>query len=328
MRVNKIILLVTIILSGFVAMAWASLQSSGNIIVFGDSLSDMGNNTWIHATGAPITSLDKQGNKNTWVNYLSEKLFKSPTYNSTKLRVSPLTHSVNYAYASADTSADYLNADWPNATPIPKVNTECQNPGLLKNSQGDVTSVCVPGLLKQIDLYLKDVDQKPNSNSVFFIWTGANDLFYKLPAGQSPEQIIATAITHIVQAKNTLIEHGVPAQQIYVLNLPDLAKTPYAIKNSLKQLTEISIAFNQGLMAELTKSDQTHPGIPSSHIISIFDLLNDIVQNPGKFLVNNVTQSCSENNESPLCNGYLFFDLKHPTAAMHNVIADYIHKSL
>ncbi len=301
--------------------------SSANMIIFGDSLSDIGNNTWIEATGTPITSLDKQGNKYIWVNYLSEKLFKQPAYYSAKLEVSPLTHTVSYAFASADTSSDYLNADWPFAKPQPPVNTECLKPGLMKNTQGDMTSACVPGLLKQIDLYLNDVDHKPNSNTLFFIWSGANDLFYKLPTGEPPAQILKTAITHIVLARNTLMDNGVSPQQIYVINLPDLSKTPYAIKYSLK-LTEISIAFNTGLMAALTTPDQQHPGIPSSHIISMYDLLNDIVQNPDKFHLTNVTESCTGNRLYPLCHGYLFYDHKHPTAAMHNVIADYINKML
>lgn len=326
MKANKIIWLVTIILSISVTSAWAITQSARNMIIFGDSLSDTGNNTWIQATGAPITSLDKQGNKYIWVNYLSEKIFKNPAYYSAKLKSSPLTHTVSYAYASADTSMDYLNANWPNATPQPLVNTKCIRPGLIQNTQGDIISACVPGLLKQIDLYLNDVSQKPSSSTLFFIWAGANDLFYKLPS-QPPEQILKTAITNIVQAKNTLMDHGVLAQQIYVINLPDLSKTPYAIKYSLK-LTAISIAFNTGLMTALTTSDQNHPGIPSSHIISMYDLMNNIVQNPEKFQLKNVTQSCTENMESPLCQGYLFFDLKHPTATMHNVIADYINKIL
>lgn len=308
--------------------AWANSPPSGNIIVFGDSLSDIGNNNWIHAVGAPITSLDKQGQKLLWVNYLAKILFNNPAYSSNK-NVSPLNDNVSYAYASADTSNDYLNADWPQETPIPQVNNACLQPGLLKNNQGNVTSACVPGLLKQIDVYLKDINGKPNPSTTFFIWAGANDLFYKLPTGESPKKILVTAINNINTAKNKLIDRGVLPQQIYVINMPDLSKTPYAIKNSLQQeLAAISVGFNMMLMSVLTQNNDTYPGIPSSHIISIYDLLNDIVENPEKFGLKNVTQSCIENMQEPLCDGYLFLDLKHATATMNNAISEYIKNKI
>jgi phospholipase/lecithinase/hemolysin len=81
-------------------------------------------------------------------------------------------------------------------------------------------------------------------------------------------------------------------------------------------------------MVAVTTPDQKHPGIPGSHIISLYDFLNDMVQGPDKFHLKNVTQSCVENKEAPRCSGYLFFDLKHPTAAIHHVIADYIYRIL
>jgi len=302
-------------------------QPPSNFVVFGDSLSDIGNNYWVYATGTPITSFDQQGNKSTWVNYLSETILKQPASFSSKPALSPLSQTVSYAYAGADTSDHYLNSDWPENTPIPDINPDCKKPGLMKDAQQEVSAACVPGMLKQIDLYLNDVNHKPNPNTLFFIWAGANDLFYKLPTGQPPEQIIKTAMTNLVQAKNKLLDEGVLPQQIYVLNLPDLSKTPFAIKNNLN-LTQISVAFNTNLSAVLTTADQHHPGIPTSHIISMYDLLNDVVLQPDKYHVKNTTESCAENKKAPLCSEYVFYDNKHPTALMHHVISDYISASL
>jgi len=316
------------------AITLAAAQTPSNIIVFGDSLSDIGNNNWIYATGTPITNLDSKGNKFTWVNYLADSLFKQPAWYSdypNKSHQFSYVNNVSYAYAGADTSNDYLNADWPVQTSMPAVNADCSKPGLLKNL-GTVTSACVPGLLKQVDLYLSDVRQKPYATSLFFIWAGGNDLFYKLPTtDETPEQIkqiIGTAVMNIVQAKNTLMDHGVSPQQIYVLNLPDLSSTPFAIKLGLNDLTALTLAFNGSLATAVTASDSKHAGLDGSHVISMYDLMNNIVLNPDQYQLTNTTESCVENFQAPLCQEYLFYDLKHPTAQMHKTISDFIRKSL
>jgi len=303
-------------------------SSQGNLIVFGDSLSDNGNNTWVFATGAPITSLDEEGNRFTWVNYLAKKLFNNSVYpihevGQDKSRI--LSNNINYAYASADTSNDFLAADWPDNKSIPTANLACKNPGLLKNSDGKVISSCVPGLLNQVEAYLNDVHHTPNSNTLFFIWAGGNDLFYKLPLGVSPKDIITVAVSNIVNAKNKLIASGISPKNIYVLNLPDLSKSPYAIEHSL-QLTELTIAFNTTLQMALTTSvnGSTNAPLQVSHIISIFDLLNEMTAAPTQYNFSNLQESCVKDAEIPLCKGFLFYDGKHPTATAHHYIADYV----
>ena len=123
------------------------------------------------------------------------------------------------------------------------------------------------------------------------------------------------------------MDHGVLAQQIYVINLPDLSSTPFAIKQNLN-LTALTVAFNTSLAAAVTASSQQHAGIDGSHVISMYDLMNNIVQNPDQYQLTNTTQSCVENLQAPLCKGYLFYDLKHPTALMHNAVSDFIGKIL
>jgi len=324
MKINKLSFKAAL-LSLFIANASIAAPFN-NLIVFGDSLSDIGNNSWLAAIGAPLTNLDAQANKYTWANYLSQKLFNASPYYSARRNIAPLTDSVVYAYASADSSNDYLAADWPNLTPLPIVNGACTSPGLIKDSLGEVNSSCVPGVLKQVDLYLKDVNYVPSKTTLFIIWAGANDLFYKLQTGEPPEKIVTTAITNLVQAKNQLLSKGVSPEQIYVLDLPDLSLTPFAIKNGLK-LTQLCLYFNSVLTSLFTNpSDPTH--IPTTHIISMFNLLNTIVQSPDKYNLTNVTDSCVEKGQVPLCKGFLFYDMKHPTAAIHDAISDYVSKQI
>lgn len=317
----------TTALFGLLFSSSVNASVPSNIIVFGDSLSDVGNNTWIEATGTPFTNQDERANKYAWPSYLSKQICHKPALPSSAYFSRSRNNSVVYAYASSDTSADYLAADWPKAVPVPAVNAACTAPGLLRDGQGYVKSTCVPGVLKQIDLYLSK-KHAPNPNSVFIIWAGANDLFYKLPSGIPPQKIIETAVTNLLQAKNKLLENGVTPQQIYVLNLPDLSLTPYAIKYGLK-LTELTNGFNAYLLQALTNNaDPKNPGLPSNHVISMFDLLNDVVKSPEKYDLTNTQDSCVDKSETPLCQGYVFYNMKHPTAAMHKIIANYIGKQI
>lgn len=320
-------LLSSIVLGACISTAYAS-QTQANIIVFGDSLSDTGNNTWAQATGAPLTSFDAKGNKFVWVNYLVNKLFNQPAYASQSAQLhNPQTDSVSYAFASADSSHNFLAADWPEKTPMPPINAQCTKSGMMRNSDGTVASTCVPGLLRQVESYLEDVHQQPNSSTKFIICVGANDLFYKLPTGETPQKIISDAITNIVIAKNKLLAKGVSPQQIYVMNLPDLSKTPYAIKLSLK-LTELTLAFNNALQAALTSGNENNPALPITHIISMFNFMEEITQFPDKYNLTNVTESCIDNGKVPLCKGYMFFDSKHGTAEVNRHVADFIYATL
>ena len=321
-----------ILLTGMLGLLLSSSVfafTPNNIVVFGDSLSDVGNNTWIEAIGTPLTSLDDQANRFAWPNYLAKQLTGKPATSFVNA-TSPKDRNRVYAYASSDTSKTYLAADWPNATPVPLINPACEAPGLIKNSEGVVQSSCVPGVLKQVELYLSSLkNRNPDPNSVFIFWAGANDLFYKLALKEPPDQIIATAVNNLVLAKNMLIQAKVDPKQIYFLDLPNLALTPYAIKYvpDLDGLKKITMGFNGYLTQRLTDpTDPTH--IDSTHVISMFKLLNDIVGNPKDYNITNWTESCVEKSVTPLCKGFLFYDMKHPSAAIHKVIAETVGKQI
>ena len=92
------------------AFAFALLMSSAqaNVIVFGDSLSDMGNNTWVTGSGfsgAPITNQPTAAARVLWPNLLVSALDGKPVttndpYLSSSRRqtgYNPLVDNVNYA---------------------------------------------------------------------------------------------------------------------------------------------------------------------------------------------------------------------------------------
>ena len=212
-----------------------------NAIIFGDSLSDIGNNSWIHGRGVPLTNPDRNQHAYLWVNYLLKNYNKIiyPSNTINPKNNNPYLNSIDYAYASADTSDDYLNADYPKDTPVPPINKKCIQPGLLKKKG----YACVPVVLKQVDLYLLSLKKngyaKTNPETVFFIWAGGNDLFYgyqmiadhlfgKIKALLYPPTVKALArraVNNIVLAREKLIAAGVKEDKIYILNMPDLSQT-------------------------------------------------------------------------------------------------------
>jgi len=239
-------------------MTTANIQGNQNIIIFGDSLSDMGNNTWIVGKGyhgAPITNQPTAAAKVLWPNLIVSQIHGTPLsphdpflFSQSASPHDPLQDDVNFAYASAETGANYLNdLDFSRGYP-PYVH--CAKPGLV-----DATHSCVPGLIAQVQLYLTQVQQQPNPNTVFILWAGGNDFFNnvsKLLAHQTTlshlklglQQLASAYGTHqwphtggvvyshpvqnIRQAVTLLVQHDVPLANIYVLNLPDMSKVPAA----------------------------------------------------------------------------------------------------
>lgn len=330
-----------------------------NIIVFGDSLSDIGNNHWAKAegkVGAPMTNEEKPNNSSRplWINKLMKLLLPKETiYSSTKIsqaQLNPFYNSMSCAWASAETGMHYLN-DAADSAPYPNYNDSAcanQGPGLLSAQEA-----CVPGVRRQITIYLHTVNH-PDSKTLFIIWAGGNDVFNNLTKAiiakaPLPDSLLATLaikenkktdpynfsypILNLLKAKNELIKAGVSPSQIYVINLPDLSKIPAAVELSvsnpaiLTMLHATTIAFNSNLAAALTAGDTAH-ALPASHIFSAQNLFDRVIKNPEKFNLVNVDESCVKNNATPLCEGYLFFNEKHPTVAAGEIIAAAFKKKL
>ncbi len=335
----------------FLNNVFADYAKLKNMIVFGDSLSDIGNNTWIlldGIVGTPITNPNKQNEKYLWFNYLVHEKLNSIPYPSRKPHLNPLSDNISYAYATADTSHDYLNTDWPQIdTPLPSINPDCTKPGPIKDANGQILSTCVPGLLLQVDSYLTAVHHKPGAETLFFIWSGANDLLnyytaymkhsllekifierFSLPTKEQLDPIEQLAVDHINAAIDKLIKAGVKPEMIYVLDMPDLSRTPsirankswalkilYGKKNVENSLRNMALGFNQKLQSSKSK-------LLDSHYIQIGNLLDHLISNPAQYDLNNIDESCIANNQMPACHGFLFYNSKHPTTYVNQIIAE------
>lgn len=339
-----------------------------NIIVFGDSLSDAGpnlksndtgNNDWVITTnkvGAPITSVDiLSSNHPLWINYVANTLLPNSSvipYHMLKTPQDAYYYNIDYAYASAETNEHYLNdLDTEHAYPS-YVDENCTHPGFVA-----ANLACVPGILKQIDIYLTDVNKHPNPNTLFIIWAGGNDIFNNTakllssfkketvnnniaqfliktvmfnpqPLTNFSNNFFSYPVYNILKAKDKLIAAGVNVNQIYILNLPDLARTPaaYALakgKSTLLTLFHLlTKTYNESLLLALSKNIFNKNNLSANHIISIYDFFNTVLNSPAQYQLTNVTDSCVSVSGDPHCIGFVFFNEKHPTVQMEKLIAD------
>ncbi|HEY7945348.1 MAG TPA: autotransporter domain-containing protein [Casimicrobiaceae bacterium] len=172
-----------------------------------------------------------------------------------------------------------------------------------------------------------------NSNALYSVWAGANDLFVQLGLAQAgtitPGDVqtnLATAATQLVQQIGVLNAAG--ARHIMVFNLPDVGSTPFGRSSGQgATISALSSFYNSTLSA----------GLDSLHIdvirLNIFSLLDEIIANPAAYGFSNASSpACTV--ASLLCTAstlvapdaaqtYVFADAVHPTTAGHQVIADY-----
>ena len=125
-----------------------------------------------------------------------------------------------------------------------------------------------------------------------------------------------------------LIQAGVPAQNIYVINMPNLANTPAAQeftkgnKTMLYALTAITEIYNAVLRVNLSFD------LPNGNIISANKEFNEILKNHQKYGFDKLLHSCVQDNAVPNCRGYVFLNGKHPTTEVHRLLADYLKQIL
>ena len=338
-----------------------------NIIIFGDSLSDIGNNTWVDtpgrganfAHGAPITNLDPETQQPMiWPQYLTAMNI----FSQKNIMASSHWHheslsklNIVYAYASAETGTNYLNDQ---VEPFTYPQT-CATAGLISNSES-----CVPNLQTQIKTYLanlQQINEQPGQNTIYVIWAGGNDVFdniaraiYRVSHAKEnwqlllPQQELAFSwfpSMKIIKATNLLIKAGVPANHIYVITLPNISTTPGARnlissafakqptlqKLSLDLLSGITYLFNFDLRVGLyVGAWNVKQPYAKPHVLDVNQFLKKIIKNRdfGGTTFPHVENSCLAEHATPYCKGYLFFNDKHPTTTAGKVLAVYLYNDL
>ena len=270
--------------------ASASLYDS--LIVFGDSLSDNGNNAIVIGSNAGQTITG-----NTYVPsqpYGSGVYSNGPVWASdaaSKLGVAlqpSLAGGTNYAYGGATTG--------PAGNGFPF------------------------SLLTQANQYL--ATHTVSANALYVIAGGGNDARAALGAiaacsGVCLGPTVATTATQYAANVHTIVDalQAAGAQHIIVWNTPNLGLAPAVAAAGASGLgTFLAASMNAALAAQLA-------GESGVTTFDIFGLGTSIALNPGAFGFTDVTDACGA-IVAANCNTYAYWDGIHPTAAAHAVIAD------
>ncbi|WP_367155326.1 SGNH/GDSL hydrolase family protein [Methylomonas sp. HYX-M1] len=300
-------------------------QANGKIslFVFGDSLSDVGNDYIVTNTEGVAVPIPPAGryyngrfsNGPNAVDYLWEIIGDGssvkPVERIADVEINKQTQALSFAYGGSETG--------------------------LKNSV--LGQFEVIGLLGQIDMFraLKG-NHKHLKHGIALVWSGANDYINQYANGEMVSE--ADVISRLKIAILGLYCQGV--RNFLVPNLPDLGEIPLAyILSELYSDIEIPRVLSKNTSRHNTKLDKLIrdlrrlPGV-NIRKVDIYSLVKNIVLNRG--VVSGPASGClfspivDEEACSPISfeegDGLIFWDEIHPTTELHRAFADEILKEL
>lgn len=296
----------------FLTSAVCFSENLKNFIVFGDSLSDNGNLYEYMQHQLPMSPPYFHGrfsDRPVWIEQLAKMYYPSNTSQ----------HLLDYAFGGAGVSED----------------PEMELLFTLKH---------------EIDGYLLSHQDKADPDSLYVVWIGANNY---LALSESDDHSVDETILGIRHSLETLVHAG--ARHFLILNLPDLGIVPYARSFGLEEvLTNFAVEHNQKLAVVVDILQHTYPQT-KWYSYDVYSKLSDAVQNPAKYGFNNVQDVCyeslmpksllpkatqgyamlnvashvrSKGLSGSQCDGFLFFDMVHPTGMAHAIISSDIKKML
>lgn len=298
-----------------------------NMYVFGDSLSDNGNLFAATAATGPIPDpvYYDQGRFQDGENYAEHLWSSLGLSGSLSPRVPSTTippQGTNYAVGGARTR--YHEFDLNPATGLPPTNP---------------APYYSLSLLGQVDLYQSD-GITPDSNALFTVWNGGNDLSDILNVNQQIGSAAAYGLMN--QSVN---DFGLAIQRLaatgatnfFLPNLPDIGLTPEVqalgpdVATSVRNLV---MAYNGAVDTLLGMPDFSALNILRFDVFSLFD---DLMADPAAYGFSDAGTSCltgyfvthlpnppPDPNDISLCSNpedYVFYDKFHPTAATHLLLA-------
>jgi outer membrane lipase/esterase len=285
--------------------AVGSAQKYSSIVVFGDSLSDVGNLADLtqakygfrlpgpdfdYTNGRVTDGMDTVPAAHNYFGVWVEQL--AATFPAKPPIIASLDGGKNYAYAFAFTGNGTSDFTF---------------------GPGDELGVNVNNLGLQITDYLA-THPKIDDKTLFVVWGGANDVIN----ATSKKDIINAAVNQAINIQR-LIDAG--ATQFIVPNLPNLGAVPRFNGSPATSVpaTAAAVLFNTVLKAGVDLVTLFNPGKKIVQF-DVFGLITKVLASPAKYGLVNVTgsaQGISVINPDT----YLFWDDLHPTTKGHNILA-------
>jgi phospholipase/lecithinase/hemolysin len=275
--------------------------------VFGDSLSDTGNVSLATLGQVPVAPpyADRSfSNGPVWAQDLAQSLHLPALQPS-------LAGGTDFAYGGAETGQ----------TP-----THTLNPTDFASQYGQ--------FLTQV--------QSPQPGALYAVWIGSNDVLditnnsSLTPAQQQAD--VGAAVENEVSVISGMAAHG--AQNMLVLNVPDLGKTPYETARGpavAQSATSLASLYDSELATALQPLEAS--GALKIDLVNTFSVIDQAIANPGAYGFTNVTDPLWSGGLTSSSSGtlaasgaaqsqYLFFDGLHPTAQAHALLASGIAQGL
>lgn len=291
----------------FGAVAAAQAGDYSNIYFFGDSLSDSG-------VYAPLVGPNKRFTTNpatVWAENLGASYGRPvvSAYSASLTGFSLDPNGTNFSIGGARVNAV---------------------PGVLSGPLSALAAV-LPPVSAQVSGFL--ARGAVDSNALYGVWAGANDVFAQsaaVAAGASPiaaQAAMVTAANELGAQIARLQAAGV--SQLLVIGLPDIGKTPFGTSSGnagAALLSGLSSAFNTTLTAGLAGKNLLY-----------FDgakLFDTILADPSAYgFTNTSVPACGAASAlgcapGAAAEGAMFADGVHPSASLHKVISDWVYGSL
>ena len=279
------------------ASAPAAAGPYDTFVVFGDSLSDNGNNA---AAGLFDPFQVITGNT-----YIPTNTYAPGTYSNGPVWASDFAAMIGLPLApSLAGGTDFAFGGATTGTPG-------SGPGGFPFS-----------LLVQAGQYLGATGNHASANGLYVIAGGGNDARAALTAigggANIPATILATANSFAANVGNIVDAlQAAGAQHIIVWDAPNIGLAPAVAAGGALTVglaTNLTATMNAALAARLA-------GEAGVTTFDIFGLGTQIAANPALFGFTNITDACGA-AVGANCNQYAYWDGIHPTAAAHRVIAD------
>lgn len=320
------VLIILLSLSVTLTIRASGQNVEAKLVVFGDSLVDVGNIP-------PITFLTPAGTPG--------------------LVIPPPTRYDRGRFSNGRNVADYVAESM--GVHLLTSNTGYQSGDNVSFAHGGATTdqvnptpggFPVPGLLGQVGQYLAALapDESLDDRTLYMIWAGSNDYLLGIlqpNSGISPDPLQVTE--NIRQAITQLRARG--AKRFVVLNLPDLGKTPVCLGFFIcEPLTQLTQQHNSLLHQVLSGLEQTFD-TGSIIEVDVYSIFERIAANPAGFGFIPPVQAPGpaagclfqppdifDPANCALLNTFqteqVFWDEEHPTTAVHQIIAQQILRLL
>ncbi len=202
---------------------------------------------------------------------------------------------------------------------------------------GNNQYVVLSGVKNQVESYLvyrKAAQNYKTENTLYAMMFGANDFMNYDRSVSEVEQDYTKALTRLINSG---------AKNVLLLTLPDVTKTPqfqYSDNEKIVEVKDKIIAFNQFVYQQANS-------YPELNIIlfDVYDLFEKVMNSPEVYGFEGAFDSCLNFNRNAASeyslshsltnecayhgsDKFVFWDITHPTTAMHKLMADEVMKAL